>query len=66
MAEFCYDCIKKVFPEVDPHNNDLAHGVEGEVALEVCEGCGEGWFDWQGRRTVVADEPLADNATDAD
>ncbi len=54
MAEFCYDCIQRVFPEVDPRKNDLAHLAHGEVAWEVCEGCGEGWFDWQGRR--VQDE----------
>ncbi len=61
MAEFCYDCIKRVFPELDPCKNDLAHGVEGEVAWELCEGCGEGWFDWQGRRVAVDEQPPDDH-----
>jgi len=60
MAEFCYDCIKKVFPTADPRANDLAHSVEGEVAWDLCEGCGEGWFDWQGRRVAV-DEHQSDD-----
>ena len=59
MAEFCYDCIKRVFPKADPRKNDLAHGFEGEVAWDLCEGCGEGWFDWQGRRVSEGDESHA-------
>ncbi len=66
MAEFCYDCIKRVFPKADPRKNDLAHGFEGEVAWDLCEGCGEGWFDWQGRRVAMKGEPPTGGAPDDD
>jgi hypothetical protein len=61
MAEFCYDCIQSVFPEADPRENDLVHGFEGEVAWDVCEGCGAGWFDAAGRRVTVEDEQQSDD-----
>lgn len=50
MASFCYDCIKKTFPTVSPDRNDLRHDSPGELQYDVCEGCGAGWFDWEGKR----------------
>lgn len=64
MAEFCYDCVRTVFPEADPRRNDLTHGDKGVVVWEVCEGCGPGWFDWQGRRVQVDEPPPAGPPSD--
>ena len=50
MSEFCFDCIQDWEPEVSPKLNGLRHKQRGELAFDVCEGCGEGWFDWEGKR----------------
>ena len=55
MANFCYDCTAKVFPDADPTQNDMVHGELGEFIHDICEGCGEGWFNWQGKK--AAGEP---------
>lgn len=54
MAEFCYDCIGKVFPTMPPDQNDLRHDRPGELIFDICEGCGAGWFDSKGKK--IADE----------
>ena len=53
MADFCHDCIQSIFPG---ETSDLANLCQpGEHTWEVCEGCGPGWFDHQGKR--VDDQP---------
>lgn len=51
MANFCYDCAQKIYPGAKPEDNDMAHGKQGEYIRDICEECGEGWFDWQGKRS---------------
>lgn len=50
MAEFCWDCIGKYEPGTSPSLNGLRHKQRGDLVFDLCEGCGEGWFDWQGKR----------------
>lgn len=50
MAGFCYDCITRLYPEAKPQNNDLKHDAPGDLVFDLCEECGPGWFDWQGRK----------------
>lgn len=57
MAEFCYDCIEKVFPEMPPAQNDLRHDKPGELVFAICEGCGAGWFDSKGKKVTADDAP---------
>ena len=62
MANFCYSCTQKVFPDAKPEDNDMAHGKKGEYVRDICEECGVGWFDWQGKRstgTNIAHQRLA-------
>ncbi len=56
MASFCYDCLPAVFPGVNPAQNDIAHGEAGEMVWDVCENCGPGWFDAQGKRVEEEEE----------
>jgi hypothetical protein len=45
MADFCLDCSRKMnFPEPD------IKADPGTIIFDVCEGCGEGWFDENGKR----------------
>lgn len=44
MANFCYSCTQKVFPDTEPSQNDMAHGKKGEYVRDICEECGQGWF----------------------
>lgn len=54
MADFCLACSKKLgFPEPD------IKAEPGMIIQDLCEGCGVGWFDDQGRRLPEADEPTA-------
>ena len=53
MSEFCYDCIREYEPEISPKLNGLRHKQRGELLFDVCEGCGEGWFDWEGKRVAT-------------
>ena len=55
MADFCLECIGDVVPElVGTGLNDLAGLCEpGEMVWALCEGCGEGWFDFTGQRVAT-------------
>ena len=55
MADFCLECIGDVVPElVGTDLNDLAGLCEpGEVVWALCEGCGEGWFDFTSQRVTT-------------
>ena len=55
MADFCLECTFNIFPELLPTGeNDLAGLCEpGEMVWALCEGCGEGWFDFTGRRVTT-------------
>lgn len=47
MASFCYDCTEWHFGEGE--KNDMQGIAEPEMAiLDICEGCGGKWFDWDG------------------
>lgn len=50
MASFCYDCTVEMLPQADPSQNDMVHAEGDEYLSDVCEGCGPGWFDRQGKR----------------
>lgn len=56
MADFCLDCIKKVFPKVPEGANDFVGitGAEdtksGQYALVLCEGCGWIYVDHTGKK----------------
>lgn len=53
MADFCLDCSRRSdLPGPDIQANP------GEVVFDLCEGCGEGWFDERGKR--VEDDAPAD------
>ena len=56
MADFCWDCTRDVMG-VEPEKNDLM-GIaeEGQVLLTICEGCGPGQFDHDGRRVDDEEE----------
>ncbi len=58
MANFCYSCTQKVFPDAKPEDNDMAHGKKGEYVRDICEECGVGWFDWQGKRSTGTPYPM--------
>lgn len=49
MAEFCFDCIQE-FEGLPSAANGLRHKRRGELVFDVCEGCGPGWFDWEGKK----------------
>lgn len=49
MSEFCYDCTDK-YEQMPPDQNGLRHDSKNELLFDVCEGCGEGYFNWQGQR----------------
>lgn len=49
MADFCLKCARRLgFPEPD------IKADPGQLVHDVCEGCGPGWFDENGKR--VTDE----------
>ena len=56
MADFCLECTFNIFPELLPTGeNDLAGLCEpGEMVWALCEGCGEGWFDFTGQHVTTA------------
>jgi hypothetical protein len=56
MAGFCHTCIRIIAPEVPPQNNDMAHGETGQLLWDICEECGPGWFDAQGKRVKEKSE----------
>ena len=49
MAEFCHDCIQE-FEGLPASANGLRHKQRGDLVFDVCEGCGPGWFDWEGKK----------------
>jgi|GEM_PF-5296407 len=54
MADFCRNCSERIglpFPDII--------APPGETIWELCEGCGWGEFDDQGRR-VESNSPLGD------
>ena len=55
MADLCLECTFNIFPELLPTGeNDLAGLCEpGEMVWALCEGCGEGWFDFTGQRVAT-------------
>lgn len=56
MAEFCLGCSKALgFPEPD------IKADPGEIAQDLCEGCGAGWFDEKGNRVPEPTQPNEDN-----
>jgi hypothetical protein len=59
MADYCYDCFKKTFPDINPKDNDLVDlvGID-EAVYCICEGCGAGWFDRYGKRINVGIKTL--------
>ncbi len=57
MAGFCYNCIRTIDPDIPPHNNDMAHGETGQLLWDICEECGPGWFDAQGKRIPPSPKP---------
>jgi hypothetical protein len=64
MAAFCYQCTKRYFPEAKPEVNDMTHGQPDQVIYDVCEGCGPGYFDHEGKRREPDDSPtLRQNET---
>lgn len=55
MADFCWDCFADMFePHIAAEKNDLA-GIVGPYVMvhAICEGCGEGWFDQDGKRVPI-------------
>lgn len=51
MADFCYDCIQDVFPEALKEDNDMTNPNQGkQLRFDVCEGCGIGFFNQEGKR----------------
>jgi len=45
MADFCLDCARRLgLPEVD------IKADPSSTIWDVCEGCGLGWFDEDGKR----------------
>ncbi len=59
MADFCYTCLPHVFPEIPPEDNDLRDEalLPGQTALALCEGCGLGFFDREGKRITPPPTP---------
>lgn len=57
MAAFCWDCYPHMFGG-HPDQNDLRDETlePDEAAYSICERCGPGWFDAQGRRVWVKEE----------
>lgn len=56
MADFCYKCVQDNF-EVPGNMNDMRGICEpGYAASAVCEGCGPGWFDHDGKRIEAQPE----------
>lgn len=50
MADFCWDCTRDVMG-VAPEKNDFFGLCQpGEALGDICEGCGPGVFDHEGRR----------------
>lgn len=49
MADFCWECTKKM--GVDPKKNELSREGRGDYKyMDLCEGCGWGYFNEQGKR----------------
>jgi hypothetical protein len=49
MADFCWDCTEKMGD--DPSLNDLDRTGRGNYQyMDLCETCGWGYFDEQGKR----------------
>ena len=47
MADFCLDCARQLgLPEAD------IAADPGATVLDICEGCGTGWFDELGKRVT--------------
>lgn len=70
MADFCWDCTKDMWPDVDPARNDFAGvalredvtsmliqpcGQLNYVVWLLCEGCGSHVFDDKGKRVCEWD-----------
>ncbi len=57
MADFCWDCVADAWG-VRPEENDLADPdcPEDHILFAICEGCGPGWFDRDGKRVDVNDK----------
>lgn len=55
MADFCWDCAPGMFG-VEPAQNDLRDSTipYGDMAFDICEGCGPGWFDRHGKKVFTA------------
>lgn len=47
MADFCFDCVQRL--DVPAELNDLRHS-QPDAIVALCEGCGIGAFDHDGRR----------------
>lgn len=62
MAGFCYNCITRLYPKAKPQDNDLKHDTPGDLVFDLCEQCGPGWFDWQGRK--MEEEATQEATTD--
>jgi hypothetical protein len=60
MASFCWDCAPRIWG-CRPEENDLRNPdcPEGHIFWDICEGCGEGWFDRYGKRVQVDEEKEA-------
>lgn len=61
MADFCWDCFAELFsPDIPVERNDLAGLCSKDTMIHaLCEGCGEGWFDFEGRRIETMDKGVA-------
>jgi len=58
MADFCFDCVQRVFPEVKSQDNDLADSALSteETRWDICEGCGPGFFNSLGQKIEQEDD----------
>jgi hypothetical protein len=56
MADFCFDCTIRHFGQEYATRNDMA-GLckEDEMIGTLCEGCGGGYFDHEGKRVPCPD-----------
>lgn len=51
MADFCWDCWDEMGFPGDRRDNDLYGICEPDHILRaLCEGCGEGFFDHEGKK----------------
>ncbi len=55
MADFCWDCAVEVWGCKNEENDlkDHENCTVGHMFFTICEGCGEGWFDRDGKRLDI-------------